>query len=283
MEYAEKHGNQLTNVARSSRGISTLYEATGGNPSSSPRWHANMTYGADQEMIAALRTHGGDVWGALSLYRQPDRPLFDPDEKAFLAAISPLMADAIRRALLIGESADPEASDAPGMIVFGPDWHTESMSAHRRGSSLPQHATGARRIQPRSTRFELAPHQGDVTRRFLTYSSPSRSPDPDHLAVLARPGFVRAAPTRTRHLPGQAALSFAALPRQGQRCRSLTSTQTSEVDPERGTGLTTDPFLRVASRTRRAPLSAPGSPQVPWVCGFPHAVLGHGVGMRVPR
>jgi hypothetical protein len=33
---------------------------------------------------------------------------------------------------------------------------------------------GARRFQPRSTRFELAPHQGDVTRRFLTYSSPFR-------------------------------------------------------------------------------------------------------------
>ncbi len=35
-------------------------------------------------------------------------------------------------------------------------------------------------------------------RRFLAYSSPSRSPDPRHLAVLTRPGFVRAAPT----LPG---------------------------------------------------------------------------------
>jgi hypothetical protein len=71
--------------------------------------------------------------------------------------------------------------------------------AHHHGSSLPRsRAAGARRIQPRSTRFELAPHQGDVTRRFLAYSSPSRSPDPNHLAVLARPGFVRAAPT----LPG---------------------------------------------------------------------------------
>ena len=46
--------------------------------------------------------------------------------------------------------------------------------------------------------FELAPHQGDVTHRFLAYSSPSRLPDPHHLAVLARPGFVRAAPA----LPG---------------------------------------------------------------------------------
>ena len=128
MEYAEKDVNQLTDVARSPSGISTLYEATGGNPSSSPRWHANMTYGGDQEMIAALRTRSGDVWGALGLYRQPDRPLFDADEKAFLSAVSPIMADAVRRALLIGESHDPEGQDAPGMIVLGPDWRPESMS-----------------------------------------------------------------------------------------------------------------------------------------------------------
>jgi len=128
MEYAEDDVNQLTDVARSSSGISTLYEATGGNPSSSPRWHANMTYGGDQEMIAALRTRGGDVWGAIGLYRESDRPLFDTGEKRFLAAVSPLMADAVRRALLIGESADPEVPDAPGMIVLGPDWRPESMS-----------------------------------------------------------------------------------------------------------------------------------------------------------
>jgi DNA-binding CsgD family transcriptional regulator len=128
MEYVDDDVNKLTDVARSPSGISTLYEATGGDPSSSPRWHANMTLGGDQEMIAALRTRSGEVWGALGLYRQPDRPLFDADEKVFVAAISPLMADAVRRALLIGESADPEGSDAPGMIVLGPDWRPESMS-----------------------------------------------------------------------------------------------------------------------------------------------------------
>jgi DNA-binding CsgD family transcriptional regulator len=128
MEYVEDDVNQLTDVTRSPDGISTLYEATGGDPSSSPRWHANMTLGGDQEMIAALRTRGGDVWGALGLYREPERPLFDPYEKAFLAAISPLMADAVRRALLVGESADPEGPDAPGMIVLGSGWRPESMS-----------------------------------------------------------------------------------------------------------------------------------------------------------
>ena len=43
--------------------------------------------------------------------------------------------------------------------------------------------------------FEPVSHKGSVTRRFLAYSSPSRLPDPNHLAVLARPGVVRAAPT----------------------------------------------------------------------------------------
>jgi hypothetical protein len=81
--------------------------------------------------------------------------------------------------------------------------------AHRRGSSPPRpRRTGARRFQPTSTRFELAPDQGAVTRRFLAYSSPSRSPDPDHLAVLARPGFVRAAPT----LPGTTRLRLPPAP-----------------------------------------------------------------------
>jgi hypothetical protein len=51
-------------------------------------------------------------------------------------------------------------------------------------------------------------------RRFLAYAFPPRSPGPHHLAVLTRPGFVRAASTQTRHLPGQAALSFAVLLRQ---------------------------------------------------------------------
>jgi DNA-binding CsgD family transcriptional regulator len=128
MEYAEEDVNRLPDVARSPSGVSTLYDATGGNPSSSPRWHANITYGGDQEMIAAIRTRSGDVWGALGLYRQPDRPLFDAYEQAFLAAISPLMAAAVRRALLIGESTDPEGPDAPGMIVLGSDWRPESMS-----------------------------------------------------------------------------------------------------------------------------------------------------------
>jgi hypothetical protein len=54
-------------------------------------------------------------------------------------------------------------------------------------------------------------------RRFLAYSFPSCSPDPHHLAVLARPGFVRAACHPPQRHPGRAALSSACLLRQDRR------------------------------------------------------------------
>ena len=97
-------------------------------PSRSPRWHANMAYGGDQEMIAALRSRGGELWGAIGLYREPDRPLFDEAELGFVRAISPLLAEGVRRSLLVGEAADPEGPDAPGMVVLNGDWELESTS-----------------------------------------------------------------------------------------------------------------------------------------------------------
>ena len=125
--------------------------------------------------------------------------------------------------------------------------------------------------------------KGGVTRRFLAYSSPTRSPDPNHLAVLTRPGFVRAAPTLPGTTRGTAALSSAVLLRQDQRRRSLTSTRTSEVDPGRTVGVTAGGFPRAASRTRRARHRATGSPQAPWALDSPYAPAVHGAGMRAPR
>jgi hypothetical protein len=55
-EYYADDVNKLADVARSERGVSTLHEATGGDPASSPRWHFNMAMGGDQELVVALRT-----------------------------------------------------------------------------------------------------------------------------------------------------------------------------------------------------------------------------------
>ena len=79
-----------------------------------------------------------------------------------------------------------------------------------------------RRVRTNNSRVSAA---GTYIRWFLAYSSSSRSPNPHHLAVLARHGFVGGCSHPLRHLPEQAAPSYTALLRQGRRRRSLTSTQ----------------------------------------------------------
>src|SRR5687767_3979373 len=80
-EYYRDDAHKMADVARSARGISTLHEATGGDPRRSPGWELYMQpYGAEQEVLVALRTRAGDPWGMLGLYRETGQPLFSPDE-----------------------------------------------------------------------------------------------------------------------------------------------------------------------------------------------------------
>jgi DNA-binding CsgD family transcriptional regulator len=125
-EYYADDVHKLVDVARSARGISTLHEVTGGDPTRSQRWHDNMAYGGDQELIAALRTRSGEVWGALGLYRAPGEPMFSDEDIAFLRGLAPLLAEGARRSLLFGEAADPQGPDAPGLLILDDDWSMAS-------------------------------------------------------------------------------------------------------------------------------------------------------------
>jgi DNA-binding CsgD family transcriptional regulator len=125
-QYYEDDVNKLADVVRSGSGIATLHEATDGDPARSPRWHENMKLGGDQELIVGLRTRTGDVWGALGLYRESGRPLFDAEEKRFLTAVAPQLAEGAKRALLVGEATEPEGPDAPGLLILDERFEVES-------------------------------------------------------------------------------------------------------------------------------------------------------------
>jgi DNA-binding CsgD family transcriptional regulator len=127
-EYYGDDVNQMSDVARSATGISTLHEATNGDPSRSRRWTFNQSMGSEQEMIARLRAPSGEVWGMLGLYREPGRPMFDADDKRFLHAVSSHLAEGARRALLVGEAIDPnhQPPDAPGLIIVSDQWELQS-------------------------------------------------------------------------------------------------------------------------------------------------------------
>src|SRR5438552_18907180 len=104
----------MADVARSERGSGTLVEATGGDVTRSVRYRVSMEpLGAEQELLTALRTRSGEVWGILALYREPGRPLFDAEEMKLLRDVSEHLAEGARRGLLIGEATDPETAEAP--------------------------------------------------------------------------------------------------------------------------------------------------------------------------
>jgi DNA-binding CsgD family transcriptional regulator len=127
-EYYGNDVNQMVDIATSDTGISTLHEATGGDPSGSRRWHFNRTMGSDQEMIARLRAPTGGVWGMLGLYREPGQPMFTDDEKGFVRSVSMHLAEGARRALLVGEATGPEAHrpDGPGLVIVSDRWEIQS-------------------------------------------------------------------------------------------------------------------------------------------------------------
>jgi len=148
-EYYGDDVNQMADVAVSATGISTLHEATGGDPSTSRRWAFNRSMGSDQEIIVRLREPAGQVWGMLGLYREPGDRMFDTDDKRFLAAISGHLARGARRALLVGEATDPEPQpDAPGLIILSEQWEVQSATpgVERWLEELPDGDTAAGRL-----------------------------------------------------------------------------------------------------------------------------------------
>ncbi len=139
LEYYGEDVHDLASVARSGPGFSTLHEATGGDPSRSPRWQANRKMGGDQELIVALRTRSGYPWASLALYREPGEPLFNHEEIEFIRAAAPFLGEGAQRALLLGEARDPEGPDAPGLLVLSADGDLESSTpgVERLVSDLP--------------------------------------------------------------------------------------------------------------------------------------------------
>jgi DNA-binding CsgD family transcriptional regulator len=127
-EYFEDDFHKIADVARSERGLSTIHEATDGDPGRSPGWNLYVRpYGGDQELLVALRT-AGVTWGMLGLYREQGQPQFDADECRLLREVVPYLAEGARRGLLFGEAADPEGPEPPGLVVLRDNWSVESLT-----------------------------------------------------------------------------------------------------------------------------------------------------------
>jgi DNA-binding CsgD family transcriptional regulator len=108
-------------LARASRPADGLYTATRGEPLGSPRYREILApLGLGDELRAALLV-GGSCWGFLCLHRERSRPGFTPQDAAYLARLTPHLAEGLRTALLIADPGTVPESDGPGLAVLADD------------------------------------------------------------------------------------------------------------------------------------------------------------------
>jgi DNA-binding CsgD family transcriptional regulator len=142
-ELADDDFAKFSQIARSSRSVLSLSEATDGELERSARFrkiYAPEGYGA--ELRAAFRTRDA-CWAVACFAREEGAPDFDDEEVEFLASISEHVAHGLRGALLIDASQEPSPhAEAPGMLVLDEDNNLESQTgeAERWLCELPSDA-----------------------------------------------------------------------------------------------------------------------------------------------
>jgi DNA-binding CsgD family transcriptional regulator len=128
-EYDEQDFTQFTHVARLSRPVVRLSDATGGQPARSARHreiYQPAGYGA--ELRAMFRARG-ICWGRAAWIRAEGDPDFSDAEIAFLAGIGEHVAHGLRTSQLIDTyGSDAGVTAAPGMVVVRDDDTLESMT-----------------------------------------------------------------------------------------------------------------------------------------------------------
>lgn len=120
---------KTADVVHAGRGAVTLHQMTDGHPERSPVYVEVMEpSGMAQELLVALRSTTGETWGTTRLNRAPDEPMFTEHEIDVMTAAAPLIAEGVRRGLLVGEAHDPDRPDAPGLAVLTSDGEVEALS-----------------------------------------------------------------------------------------------------------------------------------------------------------
>ena len=127
IELKEPDFNKFVALAHAPRRAASLGGATEGELDRSLRQReVRRPNGFADELRAVLADETGS-WGALTLLREANRPLFTATDVRFVASLAELLADGLRRAMLLGDATVDR--DEVGLAVLAPD-NTIEMANH---------------------------------------------------------------------------------------------------------------------------------------------------------
>src|SRR5215217_878886 len=121
-EFLRDDSVKFASLARASSPVDSLGAATKGELVRSPRYQEILEpMDLGDELRAALVV-GSKCWGFMCLHRERSSPNFTPAEAAFLAKLTPHLAQGLRTTLLIGGAqATSLPPDGPGLLLLGDD------------------------------------------------------------------------------------------------------------------------------------------------------------------
>ncbi|WP_033340932.1 helix-turn-helix transcriptional regulator [Catenuloplanes japonicus] len=103
-------------VARSTRGVGTLYESTGDRPARSARYREYLAPQGYGDQLRAVFRLGGTTWGLMDLYRDRSRGPFTRREGERIRQLAPVVAGALRG--FATRAGTSPASGGPGTALF---------------------------------------------------------------------------------------------------------------------------------------------------------------------
>jgi len=186
IELREPDFNKFAALTKARRPAASLSEATAGDLDRSLRQRElRRPSGFDDELRAVLSDATG-TWGALALLREADRPRFTSAEVRFVASLGGLLADGLRRAMLLRDAAAYGEGEDTGVLLLAADdsveltnegadrWLDELGAGAQPGGRLPivVYAVAARARRAgggdRGRGDEAGPDQGTARARLRT-------------------------------------------------------------------------------------------------------------------
>lgn len=129
--------------------VRTLHDATGGDPTRSPRYRDLLVPNGFGPELRALLTDAGECWGVVALIRRHSEPEFSAEDVTRVARAAGHLGWAVRTALVLG--APPERGEnGPGVVIVdgGGEILSTTAAADRWLALLAddRHAAGRRHV-----------------------------------------------------------------------------------------------------------------------------------------
>jgi DNA-binding CsgD family transcriptional regulator len=120
-EFLQEDFNKFSDMVRYHQTVGVLSEATGNELHRSPRYREMLRPMSMEDELRAIFVSDAACWGTLCLHREQAKTRYTSAESAFLAQLTPHIADGLRKALLLNSTPLAKMPDGPGVLILAED------------------------------------------------------------------------------------------------------------------------------------------------------------------